>query len=89
MIVLGARIAASPATGDVAFTVSEDKAVKWIQSLSTIINEGKCDDKVAQKLAGRLSFLVTLASNKIGRASINPFMRKRRHPFPDRLFHLC
>ena len=82
LVILGARIAVCFQTRDVAFTVLEGKAAKWSLDLARILDLVICDPGLSGKLAGRLSFLVTLAADRIGRAYVKPFHAQCSAPLP-------
>ena len=56
--------------------VSEDKIRKWLEVLARILEDRRLTPEEASKMAGRLSFAVTSAGTKGGRAFINRFMPK-------------
>ena len=80
MLLLGARLSTSTVSMDVVIAVAEDKAAKWDKDLSDILENQCCDPVKAGKMAGRLSFLVTTAADKIGRAYIRPFYAQSAEP---------
>ena len=69
--------------------IAEAKAAKWYSALEQILCSKKCDSTKAEKMAGRLSFTVTLAGNRIGRAFVKPFYAQVHSPlFNDGISHL-
>ena len=57
----------------VRLRVSADKIAKWVEVLTRILRDRTLSAEEASKMAGRLSFAVTAAGNKVGRAFIKPF----------------
>ena len=53
--------------------VSADKIAKWVLVLERILRDLRLSAEEASNMAGRLSFAVTAAGNKVGRAFIKPF----------------
>ena len=78
MIALGARLSLSAA--EVLLTVAEDKAAFWVSILLDILITGVCAPELALKMAGRLSFTVTLAANRVARAYIRAFYAQGHAP---------
>ena len=62
--------------------VSKDKIRKWLEVLARILADRRLTPEEASKMAGRLSFAVTAAGNKVGRAFIKPFYAQVFAPFP-------
>ena len=62
--------------------VSTDKIRKWLEVLARILADRRLTPEEASKMAGRLSFAVTAAGNKVGRAFIKPSTPKCLPPFP-------
>ena len=56
--------------------VSTDKIRKWLEVLARIWADRRLLPEEASKMAGRLSFAVTSAGTKVGRAFINRFTPK-------------
>ena len=63
--------------------VSTDKIRKWLEVLARILADRRLTPEEASKMAGRLSFAVTAAGNKVGRAFIKPFYAQVFAPLPD------
>ena len=65
-------------------TVSIDpaKARKWTGILATILSTRQCAQRVAIKMAGRLSFAVMSSTGRVGRAYIKPFFAQANAPLP-------
>ena len=66
LIVLGARVVVS--RSEIALAVAEEKAAFWVTILITILITGICTAATAREFVGRLSFTVSLAANRVGRA---------------------
>ena len=73
MDVLGIETDLNWAERLVSTCVSMDKTVKWLLSLQEILRHRRLSPEEASKAAGRLSFAVTAASNRVGRAFVKPF----------------
>ena len=82
IVILGARLRVDHRLRAVSTRVSEDKAKKWSDELVHCFQEDKMDSGMASKHAGRCSFAVTIAYDKVGRAYIRPFHRQARAPRP-------
>jgi hypothetical protein len=61
--------------------VEEKKVIKWSYILECITLDRWCAQSVAATMAGRLSFMVTVAANKVGRAFIKPFFAEANDPW--------
>ena len=62
--------------------VDPDKAQKYRAQLEILLSCGTLSSGEASKLAGRLSFAVTVSGNRVGRAFIKPFYAQARAPLP-------
>ena len=80
---LGASVSLQPGERAVTLQVSPDKAEKWINTIQECLSMDRCDPGEASKLVGRLSFGVTVAEDKIGRAYIRPFHAQAHAPWQD------
>ena len=82
IIVLGARIAVELATRKISVGLDPCKAVRWQQLMLDIQRTGYCSAEGAQKMAGRLTFAVTVSLGKVGRAFVRPFFAQANQPLP-------
>jgi len=80
MIVLGARVGVELATARVTASIDPEKGLKWTLVLLEILRTQKCDPELAAKMAGRLSFAVSAAAGKVGRAYLKPFFAQAYAP---------
>eukprot|EP00971_Amphidinium_carterae_P331919 6465766-Amphidinium_carterae.1 len=80
MTVLGALCTVLPM--GISLRVADDKADKWTSQLKGILDVGRLSPGEAAKLAGRLSFAVTVTANKVGRAYVKPFFAQAHDPLP-------
>ena len=62
--------------------VDEEKAVIWRQALNDLLEQGLCDTGTAAKMAARLSFAVTVAADKVGRAYSKPYFAQANDSLP-------
>ena len=62
--------------------VSPDKALKWSEQLQVALDQDVMDAGTASKFAGRLSFAVIVAADKVGRAYVKPFHAQAHSPLP-------
>ena len=62
--------------------VDPEKAKSWSSTLWLCLLERRMDPGVASKMAGRLSFAVTTAADRCGRAYIRAFHAQANHPLP-------
>ena len=60
--------------------IEEAKAERWKACLQQIVNEAKFSLELASKMAGRLSFTVSVAANRVGRAFIKPSYAQQHAP---------
>jgi hypothetical protein len=80
MVVLGATVIVDwPGKACIAH-VAEAKADKWKDLLEKLLASGVCAPCEAASMAGRLSFTVTLAANRVGRAFNKPFYAQQHSP---------
>jgi hypothetical protein len=80
MVVLGATVIVDwPGKACIAH-VAEAKSEKWKDLLEQLLASGVCAPCNAASMAGRLSFTVTLAANRVGRAFIKPFYAQQHAP---------
>ena len=82
LLVLGALVTDDPLAGRVTIQVTQEKAMAWAADLELCLASGQCEASESGKLAGRLSFAVTLASDKVGRAFIGPLYAQQHDPLP-------
>ena len=82
LLILGAEVAVILAQQSVSVCVAHDKAVKWSRLLHESILKNNCDAGMASKQAGRLSFAVSVTTNKVGRAFIKPLYAQAACPLP-------
>ena len=66
MVVLGAFVNLDWPRKLVTMHIEEAKAERWKACLQQIVNEAKCSPELASKMAGRLSFTVSVAANRVG-----------------------
>ena len=83
LIVLGVLVQEDPRNGRVEVQVTAEKAKAWSELLQKYLQDGRCEAGDSGKLAGRLSFAVTMAADKVGRAYIRPFYAQQHDPLPD------
>ena len=82
LLILGAEVAVELARRAVSVRVAAEKAVKWSRMLREAIDIGILDAGLASKQAGRLSFAVSVTTNKVGRAFIKPLYAQAAAPMP-------
>ena len=80
--VLGGLVTVDFESLSVWVEVSPEKRVFWMQCLRELSESGVLDAGSASKLAGRLSFSVTVVGNAVGRAFIRPFHAQAHKPLP-------
>ena len=85
MVVLGALCRVDFPTKVLKTHVEESKANKYAQSLRDMLDNSTLEPGQASKLAGRLSFAVTVSGNRVGRAYIKPFYAQAHAPLPGNL----
>ena len=62
----------SPSRSGVKFTLSVEKASKWLYTIDEALRWSTMDAGVAQKLSGRLMWATQLLFHKVGRAMVKP-----------------
>jgi hypothetical protein len=80
MVVLGAKVAVSWLLRNVRTCVEERKARIWARQLQQLTDEDFCEAGDASKWAGRLSFSVTAAADRVGRAFIGAWHAQAHCP---------
>eukprot|EP00971_Amphidinium_carterae_P116065 2299382-Amphidinium_carterae.1 len=81
MVVLGAQVSLSfYPEPKLTMKVDEDKASRWASALQTSLVDQVMSPGEAAKLAGKLSFAVTVQANKVGRAFVKPFFAQSHDP---------
>ena len=80
MVVLGAAVNLDWPRRLVTMHIEEAKAERWKVCLQNILQTGECSSELAAKMAGRLSFSVSVAANRVGRAFIKPFYAQQHAP---------
>ena len=86
LVVLGALVRDVPDRGIVTIQVSEDKVREWSKQLEDCSAAGRGEAGLGAKFAGRLSFAVTLAAVKAGRAFIAPGYAQQHDTLPEGRF---
>ena len=81
MSVLGALVAVDDSAGAVTTRVSPDKAELWAADLWEVESLQMCSPGLAAKLAGRLSFAVTTAADRCGRAYVKVWHAQSHDPY--------
>ena len=82
LVVLGARVAVNLAAKTISVQIDEKKSTKWTNALLDLLKAGKCEQSTASRMAGRLTFAVTVSLGKVGRAYIRPFFAQANSPTP-------
>ena len=82
MLVLGALVRADFSERLVTTQVEPAKAAKYVGQLDAMLHSQTLSAGDASKLAGRLSFAVTVSGNRVGRAYIKPFFAQANAPLP-------
>ena len=80
MTLLGAEVMVDCEAKTVSSKVDKTKAEHWKVSLEECLSTKVMDPGVASKLAGRLSFAVTVAADRCGRAYIGAFHAQAHSP---------
>ena len=83
LVVLGALVSVSWAEQKVFTRVNPDKAKKYQAVLQQMLDSNVLTAGDASKMAGRLSFSVTVSGNRAGRAYIKPFYAQAHEPLPQ------
>jgi len=82
LVVLGAKVAVCLATQTISVRIDDSKADKWRAACLKLVAEGTCSPTFASKMAGRLTFAVTVSMGKAGRAYVKPFFAQAYQPLP-------
>jgi hypothetical protein len=82
MTVLGVDCEILPDRAAVSLKVDAGKAERWSAQLEEVLERGSLEPGQASKLAGRLSFAVSAAAGKVGRAFLKPFYAQAHDPLP-------
>ena len=82
MVLLGAQVAICLARQSVIVSIDSVKADRWSRLLLSILDTRQCSQESAERLAGRLSFAVTVSLGKVGRAYVKPFYAQANDPRP-------
>ena len=82
MTVLGSLCAVSFSECVLYTKVDPEKAQKYRAQLASLLSSQTLSAGEASKLAGRLSFAVTVSGNHVGRAFIKPCYAQARSPLP-------
>lgn len=82
MVCLGAEVEAWFSTRQLRTQVDRSKAARYMAALRSFLASGILTPGEASKLAGRLSFSVTVSGNRVGRAFIKPFYAQAHSPLP-------
>ena len=80
MVVLGAEVSLQHEQWRVLARVDAQKAAHWKGPLLDALATGRMDPGTSSKVAGRLSFAVTVAADRCGRAFIRPFHAQAHDP---------
>ena len=62
--------------------MDDDKAERWAAGILAALDLDCLHDFQAAKLAGRVTFAVTLAANRVGRAQAKPLFAQANSPYP-------
>ena len=82
MTVLGVDCVILPEAAAVTLQVDSEKAARWTAQLEEILATGVLEQGMASKMAGRLSFAVSAAAGRVGRAFLKPFFAQANDPLP-------
>lgn len=82
MVVLGSLCGVCYPSKVFSTQVEPSKACKYMRLLRDVLESGTLEPGTASKLAGRLSFAVTVSGNRVGRAYIKPFYAQAHAPLP-------
>lgn len=82
MVVLGSLCRVDFRGRSLRTHVEPSKAAKYAQLLQTVLDTNLLEPGQASKMAGRLSFAVTVSGNRVGRAYIKPFYAQAHAPLP-------
>lgn len=86
MVVLGIKAEVDFANKVIQTAVEEAKAQAWSIQLTQVVERGFLDPGLSSKYAGRLSFAVTAAADRCGRAYIRPLYAQAAQPMA---YHRC
>ena len=64
----------------ISLCVMQEAAAKWLEALRRILETQTLSPDKASRHAGRLSFAVSAAANRVGRAFVNPFYAQANAP---------
>ena len=73
MVLLGATAIVDAPSNSFLTQVAEENTTKCKEIMLRLLGSATCSPVDAASIAGRLSFSVTLAANRVGRAFIKPF----------------
>jgi len=82
MQVLGVQVEILDEEQQIAFSIQEDKAVRWSADVHKVLTERLCPAGIAAKLAGRFSSVVTTSMNQCGRAYVRAYYAQAAAPMP-------
>ena len=82
MVVLGSLCRVDFPSRSLHTQVDPVKAAKYTQVLQTVLDTNALEPGQASKMAGRLSFAVSVTGNRVGRAYIKPFYAQAHAPLP-------
>ena len=80
MVVLGIQLNIDFSRKMVTMVIQEAKAKAWAELISSVLAASHLDPGAAAKLAGRLSFAVTAAAGRVGRAYVKPLYAQASSP---------
>ena len=84
IVVLGSLCGVNFPGKTLSTQVELSKAQKYTQLLEAVLERQTLEPGQASKLAGRLSFAVTVSGNRVGRACIKPFHAQAHAPLPGK-----
>ena len=82
MDVLGARVSVQMSNMAVETLIDDTKAEHWTTELADIVETGICEMGHAAKMAGRLSYAISVAGDRCGRVYLKPFHAQSHDPYP-------
>ena len=59
-----------------------EKARRWLAILERLLEDRRLSAEESAKMAGRLSFAVTMSANRVGRAFVEPSYAQSNNPLP-------
>ena len=80
MDVLGIEVDVNWSRKLITLCVMQEKAQKWLAALRRILEFRTLSPDEASRMAGRLSFAVSAAANRVGRAFVKPFYAQANAP---------